>query len=76
MKRRLFSTKLHEGVSVRDHIKMLREIFNELAVVVDAMEEEDRVVHLLASLPPSYDLLVTALSHSTRGGSEGACDGD
>ena len=39
----------------------MSEIFNELAVVGDPMDEEDRVVHLLASLPPSYDMLVTAL---------------
>ena len=60
LKRRLFATKLEEGGSMQSHIKMLTEIFNELAVVGDAVEEEDRVVHLLASLPPSYDMLVTA----------------
>ena len=30
-------------------------------MIGDSIEEEDRVVHLLASLPPSYDMLVTAL---------------
>ena len=37
------------------------EIFEELAVIGEAIEEEDRVVHLLASLPDSYQMLVTAL---------------
>ena len=64
LKRRLFTTKLEEGGSVQEHIKTLTEIFNELAVIGDPIEEEDRVVHLLASLPSSYDMLVTALEAS------------
>ena len=39
----------------------MSEIFEELAVIGDAISEEDRVVHLLASLPDSYNVLVTAL---------------
>ena len=39
----------------------MTEIFEALAVVGDAVTEEDCVVYLLASLPPSYDMLVTAL---------------
>ena len=39
----------------------MSEIFEGLAVIGDAVSEEDRVVHLLASLPESYNVLVTAL---------------
>ena len=39
----------------------MTELFNKLAIVGDAIEEEDRVVYLLASLPDSYNTLVTAL---------------
>ena len=39
----------------------MTEIFEGLAVIGDLMKEEDRVVHLLASLPRSFDMLVTAL---------------
>ena len=38
----------------------MTEVFEALAVIGDAVSEEDRVVHLLASLPDSYDMLVTA----------------
>ena len=38
----------------------MTELFNELAIVGDAIEE-DRVVYLLASLPDLYNTLVTAL---------------
>ena len=41
-------------------MKEMTELFNELAVVGDKIEE-DRVVYLLASLPESFNTLVTAL---------------
>ena len=46
---------------VQEHIKTLTKLFNELAVVGDMIKEEDRVVYLLASLPDSFNTLVTAL---------------
>ena len=39
----------------------MTETFNALTVIGDKITEEDRVVHLLASLPDSYCVLVTAL---------------
>ena len=42
------------------------ETFNELLIVCDAITDEERVVYLLASLPESFNTLVTALeSNST-----------
>ncbi len=61
MRRKLYALRLKEGGSVNDHIKMMTEIFEALAVIGDAVSEEDRVVHLLASLPESFNVLVTAL---------------
>ena len=40
---------------------MMTELFNELAIVGDAIEAKDRVVYLLASLPDLYNTLVTVL---------------
>ena len=45
---------------MQEHIKEMTELFDELSVVGDPVSEEDRVVHLLASLPESYSILVTA----------------
>ncbi|KAK4305130.1 hypothetical protein Pmani_022962 [Petrolisthes manimaculis] len=56
LRRRLYALRLKEGGSVQEHIKIITEIFNELSVIGDQMNEEDRVVHLLASLPESYDM--------------------
>ena len=63
-----FATKtcLRDGDSIQKHIKDMTEIFNELAAIDDPITEEDRVVHLLASLPESYDILVTALEASVE----------
>ena len=61
LRRRLHSLHLKDGDSVQDHIKAMTELFNELAVVGDEIQEEDRVVYLLASLPESFNTLVTAL---------------
>ena len=53
LRRRLYSLKLGKGDSVQDHINKMTEIFGELSVVGDEISDEDRVVHLLASLPDS-----------------------
>ena len=49
---------------MQKHVKMLTEIFDELSIISDLLDEENQVVHLLASLPESYDMLVTALEAS------------
>ena len=61
LRRKLYTLRLKDGESVQGHIKAILEIFDSLAAVGDAVSEEDRVVHLLASLPESFSVLVTAL---------------
>ena len=53
--------RLQDGESVQEDIRKLTELFEELAVIGDSMKEEDQVVHLLTSLPESFNVLVTAL---------------
>ena len=48
------------------HIKAMTEVFNDLAVIGAPMEDEDKVVTLLASLPETYNMLVTALEASSE----------
>ena len=64
--RRLHSLKLKEGQRIQEHIKQITEIYDELSVIGDKIEKEDRVVYLLASLPESYEMLVTALEANTE----------
>ena len=58
-------SQVEKGESVQDHICILTKISDELAVIGGPVEE-DRVVHLLASLPESYSVLVTALEASSE----------
>ena len=46
---------------MQDHVKTMLESFNELSIVRDAIIDEDQVVYLLASLPKSFNTLVTVL---------------
>ena len=61
LRRKLYNLRLKEGSSVQNHIKSMTEIFNSLSVIGDNISDEDKVVHLLASLPDSFNMLVTAL---------------
>uniref|UniRef100_A0A1X7UC74 Retrovirus-related Pol polyprotein from transposon TNT 1-94-like beta-barrel domain-containing protein n=1 Tax=Amphimedon queenslandica TaxID=400682 RepID=A0A1X7UC74_AMPQE len=45
-------------------MKAITEIFNELSVIGDNIEVEDKVVCLLASLPESFNMLVIVLEAS------------
>ena len=48
LRRKLYAMKLRNDGCVQEHIKGMMELFDELAVIGDPIEEEDRVVHLLA----------------------------
>ena len=61
LKKKLYRQQLAEGGDLQGHLKSMVEIFDSLAVVGDAINEEDRVICLLASLPEKYDTLVTTL---------------
>ena len=61
LRRKLVSLRLKEGDSVQEHIKAMTEFFDGLSVIGDPISDEDHVVHLLASLPESYNVLVTTL---------------
>ena len=66
LRKKLYSMRLSEGGSIGEYIKNTAELFDSLAVIGDSISEEDRVVHLLASLPDSYNMLVTALEASSE----------
>ena len=61
LRKRLFTMRLSDSGSMREYIKKITETFDELAVVAEPVSDEDKVVYLLAGLPESYDVLVTAL---------------
>lgn len=61
LKKKLYNLKLIPGGNLQEHLKEFVELFGELAVIDSALEEEDRVITLLASLPDNFSTIVTTL---------------
>ena len=61
LKKQYFRMEMAEGTSMEAHIKTMKELTDRLAAINAPIAEEDQVVTLLGSLPPSYSALVTAL---------------
>lgn len=68
--KRLFSMQkmkeVRDGGSVNEHLKSLQEIFDSLAVLEDPVTENKQVMFILASLPESFQTMVTALAASSN----------
>ena len=61
LKRQYFTSNTKQGQSIQDNLKCMKEISDKLAALGSAVAEEEQVVALLISFPPSYETLVTAL---------------
>ena len=61
LKKQYFRMEMTEDISMEAHIKTMKELTDRLAAINAPIAEEDQVVTLLGSLPPSYSTLVTAL---------------
>ena len=66
IRRKLYDMKPAKGEPIQNHVKKVTELFDELAVIGYPAEEEERVVHLLASLPEPFDMMVTALESNAE----------
>ncbi|KAL6133480.1 hypothetical protein ACLB2K_065715 [Fragaria x ananassa] len=58
LKRRLFSLRMEEGTTLRDHLDQLNTILLELRNVDVKVDDEDAALILLVSLPLSYENFV------------------
>jgi len=61
LKKSYFRAIMKEGTAMKDHIKFMKELTDQLGNLGVKIEEEDQVVTLLGSLPESYKAIVTAL---------------
>ena len=61
IRRKFFTIKMDEGTDILDHINKVKSLANQLTCLEVPMKEEDVVITLLDSLPPSFDHLITAL---------------
>ena len=61
LKKKYFRKEMKEDTSMEAHLKEMKELTDKLASIGAAISEEDQVVTLLGSLPPTYSTIVTAL---------------
>jgi hypothetical protein len=61
IRRKFFTCKMQEGEVLLDHINKVKALADQLACLEVPMRDEDVVMTLLESLPPSYEYLITAL---------------
>jgi len=63
LKKQFFRLAMKEGTPLQQHLKAMKEITDRLSCIKCKIEEEDKVVTLLGSLPKSYNSVVTALEN-------------
>ena len=63
LKQRLYGLKMQEGSNLAQHVNIFNQIITDLVRVDVKIEDEDKVIILLYSLPPSYEHLVTTLTY-------------
>src|SRR3954470_23083153 len=61
MKKQLYCLRMAEGTPILQHLNVFNKIVSDLLALEVKMEEEDKALKLLSSLPPSYDHLVTTI---------------
>lgn len=60
-KKKLYSLKLEEGASMREHLNTMTELFNKLGDIGDPVPEDQKVTTVLNSIEPEYSALSTAI---------------
>ena len=61
LKKQYFRKEMSEGNTIDMHLKEMKELTDKLNSIGAPISEEDQVITLLGSLPPSFSSVVTAL---------------
>ncbi|GKV35094.1 hypothetical protein SLEP1_g43407 [Rubroshorea leprosula] len=64
LKKRLFTLNMNEGGSIKDHLDEFNKLILDLKNIDVKIEDEDRAIIVLCSLPDSYDNFVETHLHS------------
>ena len=62
LRQKLFSLKVLEGANMVQHINFFNPIVSDMQIIEIRIEDEDKAIILLCSLPFSYERLVTILT--------------
>jgi hypothetical protein len=63
LKQKLFGLKMQEGSDLAEHINVFNQLVADLMKVDVKINDEDKAIILLCSLPRSYEHLVTTLTY-------------
>ncbi|KAE8721509.1 hypothetical protein F3Y22_tig00015910pilonHSYRG00102 [Hibiscus syriacus] len=63
LKQRLYGLKMQDDHDLAQHVNVFNQIVSDLARLDVKIEDEDRAMILLCSLPPSYEHMVTTLTY-------------
>ncbi|KAK0608343.1 hypothetical protein LWI29_029253 [Acer saccharum] len=64
LKRRLYTLRMVESLSMTDHINIINTLFSQLTELGDKIEENERAELLLQCLPDSYNQLIINLTNN------------
>ena len=65
MKRQLYNLRMKEGSKVAEHLNVFNTLICQLTDMEVKIQEEDKAITSLCSLPESWDHFVTSISLST-----------
>jgi hypothetical protein len=63
LKQKLYGLKIHEGSDLMEHLNVFNQLVADLARREVTVDDEDKAIILLCSLPPSYEHVVTTLTY-------------
>jgi len=63
MKKQLYNLRMKEGTPILQHLNIFNRILNDLLALEIKLEEEDKALLLLFSLPSNYDHLATIIMY-------------
>ncbi|KAK4405727.1 Retrovirus-related Pol polyprotein from transposon TNT 1-94 [Sesamum angolense] len=66
LKQRLYGLKMQEGLDLAQHVNVFNQTIIDLPRLDVSIEDEDRTMILLCSLPFSYKHLVTTLTYGKK----------
>ena len=66
LRKKLYHLRMEDGDSLTYHLNVFNTLVSQLIYVDVKIEEEDKCITLLCSLPNSWDNLVVAIGSSTK----------
>ena len=63
LKQKLYGMRMQMGSDLVEYMNAFNQVVTDLARLGATVDEEDRAILLLCSLPSSYDHFITTLTH-------------